>query len=256
MKKKWGHQMKLLLVLIMAVTNIEAAVFAINGSKVEFQSSHFMISELVKSYASLEKMNVVFDSDYNDEQITTVGPKSIDKKSLDLYISAMLSQSGFGMRILPETRTLSVFKSRDVRYFLTSSYKNIAEVPDTYEHVQFMYELKHIPSAELARNMRPLISRYGRIIEHTNSIFLSDSGKNIRRIMKLIQELDNPDYLKHVEEVKELNEKNKKTIERKQEFLKILSNNNVIFIILFSIVGAIIGFGIRGYAMKRIEGGW
>ena len=74
--------------------------------------------------------------------------------------------------------------------------------------------------------------------------------------MKIIQELDSPDYLKSAAEVKELNEKNKKTIEKKKGFIEILNNNNVIFLLLFSLVGAVIGFGIRGYAMKRIEGGW
>ncbi len=248
--------MKLLLALLIVVTNIEAAVFSTNGDKVEFQNSNFMISDLIKDYATTEKMNVVFDSDYRDSQVMTVGPKNIDKASLELYISTMLSQSGFGMRILPETRTLSVFNSRDVRYIITSSYSDLSKVPDTYEHIQFMYELKHIQSAELARNLRPFIGRYGRIIDHTNSILLADTGKNVRRVMKIIQELDSPDYLKSAAEVKELNEKNKKTIEKKKGFIEILNNNNVIFLLLFSLVGAVIGFGIRGYAMKRIEGGW
>jgi len=248
--------MKLLLALLIAVTNVEAAVFSINGDKVEFQNSNFMISDLIKDYATTEKMNVVFDSDYRDGQVMTVGPRNIDKASFELYISTMLSQSGFGMRILPETRTLSVFNRRDVRYIITSSYSDLTKVPDTYEHIQFMYELKHIQSAELARNLRPFIGRYGRIIDHTNSILLSDTGKNVRRVMKIIQELDNPDYLKSAAEVKELNEKNKKIFEKKKGFIEILNNNNVIFLLLFSLVGAVIGFGIRGYAMKRIEGGW
>jgi len=248
--------MKLLLALLIVVTNIEAAVFSIDGDKVEFLNSDFMISDLVKDYASIEKMNVVFDSDYHDGQVLTVGPQNINKASLELYISTMLSQSGFGMRVLPETRTLSVFNSRDVRYIITTSYTDLSKVPNTYEHIQFMYELKHIQSDELSRNLRPFMGRYGRILEHTNSIMLADTGKNIIRLMKMIQRLDSPEFLKSAAEVKDLNEKNKKTIVKKKGLLEILNNNNVIFLLLFSLVGAVIGFGIRGYAMKRIEGGW
>lgn len=248
--------MKLILAYLLVVTNLHAAVFKINGDKIEFQDSNFMVSDLVKTYASNQQLNLVFDSDYQDSQIISVGPKTMNKDSLELYISAMLSQNGFGMRTLPETRTLSVFNSRDVRYINTSTFKDLSKVPDTYEHVQFMYELKHIESVELARNLRPFIGRYGRIIDHTNSVMIADTGKNVRRVMKIIQELDSPEYLKSAEEVKELNEKNKTVISKKKPLLEILNENNVIFLLLFSLIGAIIGFGVRGYSMKRIEGGW
>jgi len=248
--------MKLLLALLFVASQVGAAVFQVNEKTVEFQSSNFMVSELIKNFASHNKYNVVFDSSFQDSEVLTFGPRSLPLESLELYISTMLFQSGFGMRILPETRTLSVFNSRDVRYLITSTFKDLSKVPDTYEHVQFMYELKHVPSAELASNLRPFMGRYGRIVDHTNSILISDTGTNVKRVMQIVQELDTPAYSKSAAEVKELNEKNKKTITQKKGILDILGDNNVIFLVLFALVGAVIGFGMRGYMMKRIEGGW
>ncbi|MBI2519054.1 MAG: hypothetical protein HYV97_01495 [Bdellovibrio sp.] len=248
--------MKIALVLIIIAINAEATVFNLKGDRIEFQNSEFMLSELVKAFAGVNKLNVVFDSDYKDGQVTTVGPKWIHKDSLELYLSAMLSQNGFGMRVLPGTNTLSVFNGHDVRYLLLDSYTDVAKIPDTYEYIQFMYELKHISGDELARNLRSFMGRYGKIIDHANSILIVDAGKNVKRIMQIVQELDTAAYLQSAEEIKELNEKNKKTIGKKKGLLQVLSDNNIIFLLLFSILGGMIGFGVRGYAMKRIEGGW
>ncbi len=244
------------LILLLFTLSSYASVYDVTGNTVEFSSPAFMLSELVKEYASAQKLNVVFDSDFRDTKFTMVGPRSFEKSALENYISAMLSQSGYGFRILPETQTLSIFNSRDVRYLITATFKDLEKVPDTYEHVQFMYELKHIPSAELARNLRPMMGRYARIIEHTNSLFISDTGKNVHRVMKLVKELDTSEYINSAEEVKLLNEKNLKTIKTQKSFLSILNDNNIIFLVLFSLIGTIIGFGLRGYSMKRIEGGW
>ena len=248
--------MKILVAIMIISLNVQAAAYNVKGDQVEFPNAHFMISDLTKSFASLNKLNVVFDSDFRDVQVTTVGPNSIHKDSLALYLSTMLSQYGYSMRVLPETNTLSIFNSRDVRYLIVDSYKDIEKVPDNYEYVQFMYELKHIPGDELVRSLRPFVGRYGRIIEQGNSILINDAGKNIKRIMKIVQEIDTLAYVQSATEIKELNEKNKKVIERKESFIQILSDNNIIFLILFSLIGGILGFGVRGYSMKRIEGGW
>ncbi len=252
--------MKVLLAILIALTNANvkanAMVFTITNDKAIFLNSSFMISDLVKTYASLEKMNVVFDADYKDAEITVTGEKNLSTAALELYITSMLSQAGYTMKILPETKTLTIFSTRDIRFNIAATYSNIDQVPDTYAYAQFMYTLKHVPAHVLLSNLRPFTSRYGRIIEQANILIFADTRIHIRRIMQIIQELDTPTYLKSMEEVKEINEKNMKITEKKKSFLEILNDNNVIFLLIFSLIGVIIGFGIRGFAMKRIEGGW
>ncbi len=248
--------MKILLAILITLTNAKAMVFSITNDKAVFLNSSFMISDLVKTYASLKKMNVVFDADYKDEEITVAGERNLGKSDLELYITSMLSQAGYTMKILPETKTLSIFSTRDIRFNIAATYSSIDQVPDTYAFAQFMYTLKHVPAHVLMSNLRPFTSRYGRMIEQANTLVFADTGIHIKRLMQIIQELDTPTYLKSMKEVKEINEKNMKITEKKKSLLEILNDNNVIFLLVFSLIGIIIGFGIRGFAMKRIEGGW
>lgn len=52
--------------------------------------------------------------------------------------------------------------------------------------------LKHVSAAEIARNFRPFMSRYGRIIDikQTNTIIIADTGSNINRLAKMVKFLD------------------------------------------------------------------
>jgi hypothetical protein len=63
-------------------------------------------------------------------------------------------------------------------------------------------------------------------------------------------------YDKDKKEIAEINEKHKKIMKNEKSFVTILIENNGIFLIVFMILGLILGFGIRGYLMKRVEGGW
>ena len=47
-------------------------------------------------------------------------------------------------------------------------------------------------AAEIARNFRPFMSRYGRIIDikQTNTIIIADTGSNINRLAKMVKFLD------------------------------------------------------------------
>lgn len=231
-------------------------VFRAEGNKIVFSSESFSLADLATTFGEYRHMNVVFTPDFKDANIIMRGTRELAADSLELYISAMLAESNYSYRTIPSTNTLLLFPSRDVRYANVGSFTDLSKVPNTYEYVQFAFQLRHMEAKDLARNMRPFVGRYGRIIDHTNQILLSDHGKNIHRIMALIKVLDTPEYKAHEQEVKDINERNKQTVVKKKPLLTVLSDNNVIFLVLFSLIGAVIGFGVRGYAMRRIEGGW
>ena len=249
--------MKLLLSLLILLTSSSmASVLTAKGDKIVFSSSEFKLSELITDYAKLNTMNLIFDSDFKDQSTTLVGTKTIDKTDFALYISMVLMDAGYVMIPVAETQTINVIAARDIRYRSSKIYKDINSLPDTFEHVWFLHTLKHIPAGIVARNMRPLASRYGRIIDHTDSIMISDTAKNVKLMMQIISVMDTPEHLKGWEEIQKLNEKNKKVLTKSKGILDILGDNTVIFLVLFCLIGGIIGFGTRSYMMKRIEGGW
>lgn len=250
--------MKTILILLLLLSGQALCnVFEIKNDEVLFPKSEFTISDFIKDYARYKSLNVVFTNDFKDETIHLVGPKKMELDKLELYLSLALYQNQYSMFVLPETNTLKVIPARDTRYTTATTYNDLSKIPNTFENILFTYSLKHVSAASISRNLRPLAGRYGRIIDHKgDGILISDSAKNVKRMMQVVLALDTPAQAKDIALIKKLNEENKKIITAKKSFLEILGDNNVIFIVLFALIGLIIGFGARGYLMKRIEGGW
>lgn len=250
--------MKLLtLAMLCWVTPVLAAVFTIKGDKVSFPQSEFTVSDFVLEYGRYKDVNIIFSDGFKDAKTTLLGTKEIDVKHLESYLSHVLQENGYFKVSLVGSRTLNILPARDVRYRTMPTYTDPKQIPDSYDYVVYMHQLKHVEAANIARNMRPLIGRYGRIIDHTaDGIVIADSAKNIKRVIEIMKALDTPQGGKDIAEMKKLNEKYKQVSTKSTSILDILGNNNVIFILLFCIIGGIIGFGARGYMMKRIEGGW
>lgn len=247
----------LIIVFILFSANAISNVFQVQDGDASFPRAEFTMSDFVKDYAKYKKLNVIFTNDFKDQTIHLVGLKRMGVEKLNLYLTLVLYQKQYSMFVIPETNTLKIIPARDTRYRTATAYTDLSKTPNTYENILFTYKLEHVPANGVARNLRPLASRYGRIIDHTgDGILISDTAKNVRRMMEVVLAMDTSEQAKAIASIKELNEKNKKIITKKKEFLEIVGDNNIIFIVLFSLIGLIIGFGTRGYLMKRIEGGW
>ena len=117
----------------------------------------------------------------------------ITKANADDFISEVLSINGY-TRIPSKDDQWTILSSRDVRYMPTPNYiYGKDKVPNNYDYAMVTIKLKnpHI-GPEISRNFRPFMSRYGRIIDIKSSgvIIISDTGKNIHRLINLVNILD------------------------------------------------------------------
>jgi general secretion pathway protein D len=251
--------MKTILILILLISSAQAALLGRNSDgDFVLNKKTFMVSELASDYAKLMDYNLSVDQQFTDESFTVQGATLIKKDRIENYVSLLLSQSGNAVIHRPDSRFMQVISARDIRYTTLPVFRTLEEIPQNDNHVQFSYGLKHMDSSELSRNMRPFLSRYGRIIDikSSNSIHITDTGNNVIRMVQILLKLDTPEYAKSKKEMEEINEKHKKTFKKSKSFFEILTENEVIFILVFFLMGSIIGFGSRGYMMKKVEGGW
>lgn len=218
----------------------------------------FLVSEILNDYTRLEKLNLTIASEFKDEIFHSRGQKSIKAQDIEGYVSGILNLSGNTLIKLPDSPFVRVIPGRAVRYESAPVFTEISKVPDNENIVQFSLVLKHAAADDVAYNFRPFLSRYGRVLDFrdTNSIHIHDTGRTVRELAKIAQHIDTEEFIKGMKEVELINEKNKKVLRRDKGIVDILSENNLIFLVLFLLVGMILGFGIRGYLMKRVEGGW
>ena len=246
--------MKILFLLIFSVSAF--ANISYDGSQLVITQSKVDLKELAKVYANYKELNLVIPPDFSNSSIEIYGKKRVPAQELERFISNIYFEQGYTFLI--RDNLLQVINSRDIRYKSVPMYNKITEVPQTYNVVQFTLATSHIPSRDISRNLRPFMGRYGRIIDESNgqSLVIQDSALNIHRIYKVIKTLDTPEYEKLRGKLESINQSLNPELVYEESFTDVIADQNILFIVLFSLLSLVIGFGIRGYLMKRIEGGW
>lgn len=250
--------MKTFLLFILLSSSLYAEVLKKNeaGDFILTKNS-ISASELVTDYARLMGYNMNIATNLKNESFEVQGDLLIPKDQIESYVSSILMASGSAMIRAPQSRFLQVIDDRDVRYTTVPTYTKLEEIPDNVNYAQYSFVLKHIDSSDLARNMRPFMSRYGRIIDvRDRMVYIIDTGKNLRRIGKIAEAVDTEEFQKSKKEIDSINEKYKQSKIKGKTFFEILTQNQTIFILIFFLMGSIIGFGTRSFVMKKVEGGW
>jgi len=251
--------MRTIIIFLLVITSAYGEVLKRNSDgDFILGQQNFKVSQLLSDYAALMNFNLSVTSEFQDETFTVQGSPVIKKEQMENYVSILLSQSGNAVIRMPDSHFMQVISARDIRYTTIPIYKSLEEIPKNDNQSQFSYSLKHMDGTELARNIRPFMGRYGRIIDikHANAINITDTGNNLRRLAEIILNLDKEEFKKSRDEIQEINAKNKKSLIKEKSFFEIISNNQLIFILVFFLMGIIFGFGARGYMMKKVEGGW
>ena len=97
-----------------------------------------------------------------------------------------------GLAVIEDDSFLRVIKERDTRYTPSSFYTS-DNYPNNDQYILVKHDLKNPLAYEITRNMRPFLSRYARIINFNDghTIILSEKGHNTKRIIDIINNLDN-----------------------------------------------------------------
>lgn len=150
------------------------------------------IMELTKHMQKLTGINLILDKEVKGK-VSIVAPTPITVgDAWRAYLTA-LNMSGY--TLVKTGAFYKVINARDIRYTPTKIYTG-SYTPNTDNYIMKVIALKNISASELARNFRPFMTRYGRIIDikQTNTIIVADTGTNINRLVKLVKFLDVPGH--------------------------------------------------------------
>jgi len=121
---------------------------------------------------------------------------NIDHDNADLVISSLLNDSGYA-RIKEREGFYKIINARDIRYtavpLVSSDIDNPPKLPSNYDYHMMEYKLKYPNSSKIiTRNLRPFLSRYGRVVspDGLDRLVIQDTAKNLNRIYSLIVKLD------------------------------------------------------------------
>jgi general secretion pathway protein D len=173
------------------------------------------IMEITKHMQKLTGINLILDKDVKGK-VSIIAPTPITVGDAWKAYLAALNMAGYSL--VKTGAFYKVINARDIRYTPTKIYTG-NYTPDTENYVMRVVALKHVSAAEIARNFRPFMSRYGRIIDikQTNTVIIADTGSNINRMAKMIRFLDVPGHEEALQIVKVKNSS-------AQEIAKLLDN--------------------------------
>lgn len=141
------------------------------------------------SPGDLGKDNVIF----NDEIKLT-------KENADILFSEALNLAGYTRIPSQVPGFMKIINARDIRYAGEAPKYNASktltpDLPKGADYIQLVYQgTSGGEVSEIARNMRPFMSRYGRVVDFQNSqlLIVADTAAMIRSFLPVIQELDRP----------------------------------------------------------------
>lgn len=162
------------------------------------------INKCVELASSITGKKYIYGGESLNGPIKTYGKVTWTKENADDFVGEMLHGTGYARVQMKDKDTYQIINARDIRYtahlpsFFANKNTNDALLPansgDWGELIYKTITTKVNRSSDIARNLRPFMSRYGRVIDDPMSgvIIIRDNLANIHQMLPIIRKLDNP----------------------------------------------------------------
>lgn len=182
------------------------------------------IIEFLSEAASILNIQFNFSKDTIgiDQKISMKINNPLTIKEFKEILYTVLSERGF--TIDEDVNNYWIYSERDVRYmpsFIVAG--DLGEI--NTRHVLYVHNLKYPVGHLISRNLRPFVSRYGRVIDikNSNTLIISDRKTNIVKIKTIIDQMDKKlafdNYVKEKTQAKPL---------RLDDYNKLLEKNKLL----------------------------
>ncbi|MCB0308406.1 MAG: type II secretion system secretin GspD [Bdellovibrionales bacterium] len=156
------------------------------------------ISEIVKSISEVTKRNFIFDEKVRGK-ITLVSPKPVSiNEAYRAFISAL------EVKDLTVIKVGNLYKIVPIRDMKTQPLPSSSATGSYDEFVTRIIPIQHTDANEMSKSLRGLVSKNGDLIAYpaTNTLIITDSIANIRRILTIIKKLDQKGFQEGIHVIK------------------------------------------------------
>lgn len=182
--------MKFLLLMLLAV-NAHAALKVQDGVILPFKLTEYPMKSLVKDYAELMNLTVTLPKTLirDQEKVNLEINSKMTKEEFQQIVFNLLQNRGFTP--IEQNSITWIYNARDIRYLSVPISMDL-NFPADARFRSLVYRLKYPISAMVARNLRPYMSRYGRVIDFSDArtLIINDVSDNLKRLAKTIDYMD------------------------------------------------------------------
>lgn len=158
------------------------------------------LKDIIKAISKLAKKNFILDRKIENRRITILSPEAVTKQeAYNAFLSALYMND---LTIVSEGKFLKVI---DVKSALQSNIRVFMGdyAPNTAEVITVLYPMKFLNAEDIQRYLTDLVPRSGRIAAYpnTNTLVMTDTGFNLRRVIQIIQTIDVPGHEDQLETI-------------------------------------------------------
>ncbi len=146
------------------------------------------IKDVVVLISKWTGKNFILDSKVRGK-ITILGPSQVTlQEAYQAFLSALEAN---GLTTVKSGKFIRIIESAEARRAPVETYTG-DYAPDTDQFITRIFQLQYISADEVQREFRDLVTRQGKLFAYapTNSIIITDTGSNIRRIEDILRTLD------------------------------------------------------------------
>lgn len=198
-------RLAILLLACVALSSVPLTSFAQSADEEELISLDFADVELpvvIDTISRLTGYNFIYD-DRVRGRVTIVSPTEVTLDQAFAVFESVLKVKGFSL-VLGPGNTYKILPIRDIKESSVDTIKDNRPSPNRDRFVTRLVPLQFIDAAAITQTIKPLISKDASLVAYdaTNTIIVTDSESNIRRLLSILAALDVESYRQELAVIK------------------------------------------------------
>ena len=167
----------------------------LDDGKVNIDFQDAPLADVIKLMAEITQKNFLYDEAVGRGTVTLISPRAVTIEEAYEVFESILKQKGFTTVEGPG----GITKIISVRAAKESPIETVIgdrRPPNRDIYVTRLMPMQYVQASAIARAFRPLISKDANLIayEATNTLILTDTQANIRRLMTILSQIDIETY--------------------------------------------------------------
>jgi general secretion pathway protein D len=160
------------------------------GGRVNFNLRDADLPDLVEAITAITGRRFIFGGKLRSIKATIVSPK--DVSAAEAYQAFLSVLETNGITVVPHGRYLKIVETKGAQSQTTPILGTVEPVPYTDRYVTRLYRLKHVDAGEVSNILSKFKSPDADITVYSpsNLLIITDTGANIRRQLRIVEELD------------------------------------------------------------------
>jgi general secretion pathway protein D len=161
------------------------------NTKVKFSLEDTDLPTLVKAVSEITGRRFIYGSKLHQIKVTVYSPETVS--AAEAYAAFLSILNSNGMTVVPHGAYLEIVESQNASRQPTPIYGTASPVPAEDRFVTRLYRVNNIDAGEVAQLLGSNFkSNDGNITTYPpgNLLIITDTGSNIRRMLRIVEELD------------------------------------------------------------------